>query len=109
MADYVVRQPVYGYSAGTVVVRVVNTLVGIIEILLGVRLVLELFGASPSAPFVAWMYDLTGALVSPFAGAFPNWIIGGFILDVTTLFAMVGYAIVGWLFVQLFSFIFVRV
>lgn len=82
---------------------IVNWVVSIIEFLLVLRLLLILFGASASSQFVAWIYDLTGRLVAPFSGAFPNLVLGGFVIELSTVFAMIGYAIIGWLIVQVLS------
>ena len=104
MAEYVVDHVIY--RPGVLVGRIVNTIIGIIETMLALRLILELLGANSSSQFVAWVYSVTDGLVGPFAGAFPAWVIDGYVLDISTIFAMIGYAILGWIVVQLLSFIF---
>lgn len=75
-----------------------NTILGIIEFLLGFRVILKLFGASPSAPFVRWIYETTQPLLSPFIGAFPSpRIEGGLIIEFSSLFALVVFAFIGYL------------
>lgn len=108
MAEYVIERETPAYAPGVFVARIINTIVGIVETLLALRLVLVLLGASPTAAFVAWLYAVTDALAAPFTGAFPNWYIAGFVVDFSILFAMLGYAIIGWLLVRLVSFIFSR-
>ncbi len=89
------------------VARVVNAIIGIIEFALAVRIVLELFGASASSSFVAWVYSITAAMIGPFVGAFPGLAMGpASIIDVVAILAMIGYAILGWLVVRLLMFIF---
>lgn len=95
MTQLVQERPYYSFYPATLASRVVGTIIGIIGFLLAVRIVLELLGASASAPFVAWVYSVTGSLMGPFAGAFPNLSLGGFVLDISALFAMIGYAIIG--------------
>ncbi len=95
-----------GYSLGGFVALVINGVFGLIEAMLVLRLVLELLGANPGSPFIAWVYRLTEPLVAPFAGAFPGLVVGGFAAEIATLVAMVGYAIIGWLVLKLLSFIF---
>lgn len=91
------------------VARIVNAVVGIIEFLLAVRLVLELLGANPGAAFVAWIYSISSNLVAPFQNAFPSLSLsGGSALDFSTVLAMVAYALIGWLIIELFSFVFGR-
>jgi hypothetical protein len=88
------------------ILRIVRAVIGIIEIMLGLRLVLELLGASPSSQFIAWVYGVTGNLVAPFAGAFPSLTVGAYAAEFSTIFAMIGYAIIGWLIARVLSFIF---
>lgn len=88
------------------VMRVINTIIGVIEMMLALRLVLEFFAASTASAFVAWVYEVTDSIIGPFAGAFPNLFIGGFPLELSTIFAMIGYAMIGWLIMQLLSFVF---
>ena len=66
---------------------------------------MRLLGANPATPFVAWLYRVSGGMVAPFAGAFPSLNFGGFILELSTIFAMIGYAIIAWLVLRLVSFV----
>jgi hypothetical protein len=95
------------YYSGTFVAKVVDGVVGLIEAVLVLRLVLELLGANPSSSFIAWVYGSTDQLVSPFTGAFPALSVGdGYTIELVTIVAMIGYAIIGWLVSILLSFIF---
>jgi hypothetical protein len=87
--------------------RVINVIVGIIELLLAIRLVLELLGANAGAPFIAWIYNASWSLVAPFSGAFPSISLGGnSLIDFSTVLAMIAYAILGWIVVKLVFFVF---
>jgi len=87
--------------------RVINVIVSIIELLLALRLVLELLGANTGAAFIAWIYNASAGLVAPFAGAFPSISLGGNSeIDFSTVLAMLAYAILGWLVIKLLAFIF---
>ncbi len=80
----------------------VDVILFVVELFLGLRLVLRLFGANPSADFVEWIYAMSRPLLEPFIGAFPSPAIeGGFVLEFTTLFAMIVYALVGYLVQEL--------
>jgi hypothetical protein len=95
------------YYPAIFVARIVNAIVGIIEFALAVRIILELFGASSSSQFVAWIYGVTSAIIGPFAGAFPGLVFGpGSVIDLVAILAMIGYAVLGWLVVRLLMFIF---
>ena len=70
---------------------------GLIELLLVFRFILKLFGASSQANFVAWVYETTQPLLTPFLLAFPTpQISGRFVLEFTTLFAIFAYAFLGY-------------
>lgn len=76
----------------------VNLVFGIIELLLGVRIILRLFGANPSTPFVSWIYDATSPLLAPFNGIFPNPTFrGGSVLEMQTLIALLVYGFIAYL------------
>ena len=106
MADIVYERPYNWFSPSMFAHRVVNTVFGIIGFMLTLRFVLILLGANAGAPFVAWVYSVTNGLVAPFSGAFPSLNFGGFVLDLTTIFAMIGYAIISWLVLRLLSLLF---
>lgn len=72
--------------------------IAIIEILLIIRFILKLLGASTSSQFVAWIYTNTQALLQPFTFAFPNPSIStGLVIEFTTLFALFAYAFIGYI------------
>lgn len=96
---------VYTNTPSSVVSRVINTIVSIVILALGLRLILQLFGANPSAGFVSWVYAITQPLVNPFENMFPALSLGQFAIDTSTIIAMIAYAILGWLVMYLFSFL----
>lgn len=83
-------------------VSLINFIIGIVVLFLVLRLVLRLFGASSAAPFVAWVYAMSGSLLEPFRGIFPNVSIQpGFVLEFPTLFAILAYSFFGWLLISI--------
>jgi uncharacterized membrane protein len=78
------------------VTRIVWSILGLLEVLLGLRFLLKLIAANPDSGFGAFMYGLTGLFVAPFAGLVPTWVSGETILEVTTLIAMAVYALLFW-------------
>jgi uncharacterized protein YggT (Ycf19 family) len=73
-------------------------IIGLVEMLLGLRLVLKLLGADPQSTFVSWVYETTQPLLNPFTHAFPAPTVQGqFTLEFTTLFALFIYAFAGYL------------
>lgn len=82
-------------------VFVVTFVINLVEGLLGIRILLKLFGASPRAPFVDWVYDTTDSLLAPFAGMFPAPTLeGGFVIEFSALIALVVYAFLGFVIIQ---------
>lgn len=75
-----------------------DMILGIVEFLIGLRIILKLFGASTAAPFVVWVYNTTDPLLSPFEGMFPSpELEGQFVIEFSALFALLVYAFIGYL------------
>ena len=84
------------------IISLVNIVMAIVQSLLGLRFMLRLFGASSGAPFVNWVYSTSQSLLEPFLGMFPAPAIdGGFVIEFTTLFAILAYSLIGYLIVAL--------
>ncbi len=80
----------------------INLTISLVELALGLRLILRLFGANPATPFVQWVYDTSAPLLDPFRGIFPTRVLeGGFVFEFTTLFAMIIYALLGYFLIEL--------
>jgi uncharacterized protein YggT (Ycf19 family) len=78
--------------------------VSIVEVLLAVRFLSKLLGASPRAPFIAWLYDTTEPLLAPFQYVFPTASVRGrFVLEFTTLFAIFVYSFIAYIVLELMS------
>jgi len=66
--------------------------------ILGLRFVLRLFGASETAGFVSWVYEMSAVLLEPFRGIFPTQTFENqFVFEFSTLFAMIVYGLLGLL------------
>jgi uncharacterized protein YggT (Ycf19 family) len=71
---------------------------GLISIMIVLRIMMKMLGASTVAPFVAWLYETTEPLLSPFQGVFPTpQVTGGFVLEISALVALVVYGLAGFL------------
>ncbi|WP_411954666.1 YggT family protein [Alkalibacillus sp. S2W] len=76
--------------------QLINILVWIVQILLGLRIILKLFGASESAPFVEWIYQTSAPLLFPFEGIFPSKVLDGiYVIEFSAIFAVLVYTLVG--------------
>jgi len=82
--------------------RVVWFIVGVIVILLALRMLLLLLAANRGNAFVDFIYNLSGAFAAPFYGIFnyqPQY--GSSVFELSSLVAILIYALVGWLLVSL--------
>lgn len=92
-----VVEPPYNYTA----VRVAWFVVALISTLIGIRFVLKMLGASPSAEFVGFVYGITSPLVAPFRGIFADNGSGFYIFEASSLVAIAIYLLLGWGIVNL--------
>jgi uncharacterized protein YggT (Ycf19 family) len=89
-----------------ILIYAINTVVGLVEFILGMRILLKLFDASASAPFTNWIYETSSPLIAPFRGMFPHPALDGvFVIEFSTIFALIFYALVGYFLVELVEFV----
>jgi len=69
---------------------------GIVEVIIGLRVVLLLIGANPASPFAAFIYNLSAFLLLPFAGLVGAPAMGGMVLEISSIIAMLVYALLAW-------------
>lgn len=80
------------------IVNIISYLFGALDLLLGIRVILQAIGANPDNGFVKFIYDLSTPFVGLFTGIIQNPILGETgVLEVTTIIAMIVWAIFGWL------------
>jgi hypothetical protein len=83
-------------------------LLGILEGLIAIRIGLKLIGANPGSLIVAMIYGLTNLFLFPFAGMVPSPTYGNMELELSSMFAMLIYGLMGWAFERLVWVIFYR-
>jgi YggT family protein len=81
--------------------QVVWLLIGIIEILIGLRVILRLVAANPNNDFAAFIYNASAPFLAPFFGLVGSPAFDGSVLEIASLIAMAVYLILGWLLVQI--------
>lgn len=80
------------------IVNIVYFLFGAVLLLLAVRVVFQLIGVNAENAFASLIYGLSAPFVALFASLARNPTLGGAsVLEITTLIAMLVWAIVGWL------------
>ncbi len=83
-------------------------LFGILEAVIAIRIGLKLIGASPDAPIVAMIYGFTQIFLFPFAGMVTSPSAGNMVLEVSSMFAMLIYALIAWALERIVWLIFYR-
>lgn len=64
-----------------------------LELFIGFRIFLKAIGANPNAGFANFVYTLTGPFLTPFAGLVVNPSFSNFILEITSIIAVLVYLI----------------
>jgi hypothetical protein len=79
---------------------------GFIVALLWIRFAMQLFGIRSSSSFVTEFFDLSSIFLVPFGHMFSPMVMGGkYVIEITTLFAIVIYEVIKFILVKLFHFI----
>lgn len=83
-------------------------LFGGIEALIGVRVILKLIGANPGNVFTAFVYQLSELFLWPFRNIVANPAFENYVLEITSIIAMIVYPLIGWAIVRLIWVLFYR-
>lgn len=81
---------------------------GILEVVIGLRIVLKLVGANPDSPIVALIYGITTPFLAPFLGLIGSPTIGNMVLEAPSMFAIAIYALIALALEKLIWVIFSR-
>ena len=85
-------------SAVARIVNIVYFMFGALELLLAIRVILQLIGANASNGFANFVYGLSSPFVALFASLVQNpALTATSVLEITTIIAMLVWAIVTWL------------
>lgn len=71
-------------------------LFGILEAMIALRIGLKLIGANPDSPIVALIYGFTYLFLFPFEGMTATPTAGSIVLELSSFFAMLIYALIAW-------------
>jgi len=88
--------------------QLVWLLFGILEALIALRIGLKLIGANPDSPIAVYLYGFTGLFLLPFEGLTGTPSSGGMVLEVSSVIAMLVYALIAWALERLIWVIFYR-
>ena len=83
-------------------------LLGILEAVIALRIGLKLIGANPDSPIVALIYGVTNLFLFPFTGLVNSPMFGAMELEISSMFAMLIYGLLGWAAERLVWLVFYR-
>jgi hypothetical protein len=69
---------------------------GLVEALIGMRVLLKLIGANAESLFAVFIYGVTDIFLFPFEGLVGTPASGGMVLELTSIIAMLVYALLFW-------------
>lgn len=78
------------------VTQIVWLITGIIEALIGIRFVLKMIAANPQAGFAQFIYGMSAPFLVPFTNLTANPAVGGAVMEISSLIAMLIYALLAW-------------
>lgn len=86
----------------------IGFLFSVIEGAIGLRVLLKLMEANPKNVFASLVYNFTALFLSPFAGLVANPSVGGMILEITSIVAMIVYGLIALAIIRLVWLVFYR-
>jgi hypothetical protein len=98
------EQRIFSFKA----TQLVWLIFGVLEGLIALRIGLMLIGANSSAPIVALIYGFTSLFLFPFTGLISSPTYGGMVLEISSMFAMLIYALIAWVIERTIWLIFYR-
>jgi uncharacterized protein YggT (Ycf19 family) len=90
------------------VTQFVWLLFGLLEALIGFRILLKIIGANPQSWFAAFVYQLSDVFLWPFQGIIADPGVQGFVFEISSVIALFVYAFVGWAIVRVIWLVFYR-
>ena len=88
--------------------QIIWLLLGILEALLVLRFGLKLIGANPASPIAVFIYGFTGLFLFPFTNLVGTPAVGSYVLEFSTVIAMMVYALIAWAIERIVWLIFYR-
>jgi uncharacterized protein YggT (Ycf19 family) len=73
---------------------------GVIEGLIGLRVLLKLMAANPNNAFASMIYGTTAVFLAPFRGLTVEPSAGGIVLELSSIIALGVYAMLAWVVVR---------
>ena len=90
------------------ITQLVWLLFGILETLIALRIGLKLIGANPGSSIAVFIYGFTDLFLFPFRGLIGTPTVGNMVLEISSVIAMVVYALIAWALERIIWVIFYR-
>ncbi|HEY4693289.1 MAG TPA: YggT family protein [Bellilinea sp.] len=78
------------------VTQLIWLLFGLLEAAIGLRVIFKLIAVNPSNPFAAFLYRVTDLFLAPFQSLIGSPAAEGMVLEVSSIIAMIVYALIAW-------------
>jgi len=78
------------------VTQMIWLLLGLLEAAIGLRVLFKLIAVNPANAFAALLYNLTALFVAPFASLTGAPAVGGMVLEISSILAMIVYFLIAW-------------
>jgi hypothetical protein len=98
------EQRIFSFKA----TQLIWLLLGILEALIALRIGLKLIGANPASLVVTLIYGLTDLFLFPFTSLVGSPAAGNMVLELSSMFAMLIYGLLGWAVERMVWLIFYR-
>jgi hypothetical protein len=90
------------------ITQIIWLVTSVIEALFTIRVLLKLMAANPAAGFAVFIYNMTAVFLAPFFGLTASPSANDSVLELSTLIAMLVYALLAWGIVRVLWIIFER-
>jgi len=88
--------------------QIVLLIFSVLEALFALRILLKLIGANPESLLVALIYGVTSLFLFPFTGLVQSQTMGSMVLETSSMFAVVVYALIAALVEKITTLAFIR-
>ncbi len=95
-------------QTAVIISQIVWFVFGLIEGLIAIRVILKLMAANPANPFAYFIYQVTNVFLWPFFGLTVTPRYGNVILEISSIIAIIVYALLAWVIVRLVWLLFYR-
>ncbi len=76
--------------------QIIWLLLGLLEAVIALRVVFKLIAVNAANPFATLLYNVTNLFVAPFASLTGSLAVGGMVLEISSIIAMIVYLLIAW-------------